>query len=297
MEDSFRPFAERKRMTRLGEAVAKALRRNKRPLVEDRHLWEILLQIYRERSVGYLRGESPTQSTLARVKDILSSERIISRDHDYTRVWRVNELPDIQADEAVCLLDEGTCVSHLSAMQKFNLTERRPQTLFLTVSTNEQWRQIALVPDEEDEDEERPIRHRRHHPPIVRSRHLDIHQTKVFPRTTQMKTSFVRVTDIGETFLDMLEQPDRCGGMGHVLDVFERHAAAYLPQIVSRIDQTETKLTKVRAGYILTEKLALKNQTAAGWIRFAQRGGSQRLDPKAPYLPQFSERWMLSLNV
>lgn len=112
-----------------------------------------------------------------------------------------------------------------------------------------------------------------------------------------MKSSPVRVTEIGETFLDMLEQSERCGGMSHVLEVFGKHAATYLPQIVSRIDRAEKKLTKVRAGYILTEKLGLTNDIAESWKKFAQRGGSQRLDPKAPYKPTFSKDWMLSLNV
>lgn len=282
-------------MTRLGEALAKALRRTGRPLVEDHDIWKILEQIYQERSVAYLRGSAPTLSTLTRVKDLLRSERVISRDHDYARVWRVNELPDIQADEVVCLLDEGTCLSHLSAMQKFNLTERRPQTLFLTVASNDQWKELASI--DEEANNEAPLRHRRHHPEIVRSRHLNVFQTKIFPKTTQLKSSLVRVTEIGETFLDMLEQPERCGGMSHVLDVYEKHAATYLTQIIKRVDRAEKKLTKVRAGYILTEKLGLKNTTAESWKAFAQRGGSQRLDPKAPYKPTFSEQWMLSLNV
>lgn len=295
MKETYKPFAERKRMTRLGEAVAKALRQGKRPVVEDRHLWEILLRIYSERSVAYLRGEAPSLATLSRVKDLLRSERVISRDHDYARAWRVNELPDLQADQVVCLLDEGTCVSHLSAMQIFNLTERRPQTLFLTVATNYFWQE--LLGEVKGPGEDGPPRQRRHHPESVRSRRLDIFHTKSFPKTTQMKATGVRVSEIGETFLNMLEQPERCGGMSHVLDVFEKHAATYLPQIVKRIDRADTKLTKVRAGYILTEKLGLEQHIAAGWVKFAQRGGSQRLDPKAPYKPTFSEKWMLSLNV
>jgi predicted transcriptional regulator of viral defense system len=282
-------------MTRLGEAVTKVLRRAGRPLIEDHDLWRILLKIYDDRSVSYLRGSMPTPSTLTRVREVLKSERIISRDQDYARVWRVNEVPDVQADEAVCLLDEGTCISHLSAMQKFNLTERRPHTLYITVATNDQWREI--ISSQLTLDETYPQRQRRHHPPIVRARDLDIFQTKSSPRTTRLKSSFVRITEIGETFLNMLEHPERCGGMPHVLDVFVKHAATYLAPIVKRIDQADAKLIKVRAGYILTEMLGLKNQTAEGWVRFAQRGGSQRLDPKAPYKPQFSERWMISLNV
>lgn len=112
-----------------------------------------------------------------------------------------------------------------------------------------------------------------------------------------MRGSFVRATEIGQTFLDMLESPERCGGMSHVLDVFNNHAEKYLKQIVERIDRTETKLTKVRAGYIISELLGISNPTVESWSQFAQRGGSQKLDPKAVYASQFSERWMLSLNV
>jgi len=295
VKDGHQPFIERKRMTRLSEAVARELRRMNRPLVEDVHLWQILCRIYENRSVGYLRGNAPTTAALDRVKEVLRVERIISRDHDYRRIWRVNEVPDIPADEVVCLLDEGTCVSHLSAMQTFRLTERRPQTLFLTIVTNDQWREIIDI-DNADLGAG-PIRQRRHHPSIVRSRKIDAFQTSAFPRTTSIKSSYLRVTEIGQTFLDMLDQPERCGGMAHVLDVYEAHAASYLPQIVGCIDRETKKLTKVRAGYILTERLGLKNETAESWIGFAQRGGSQRLDPKAPYQPKFSERWMLSLNV
>lgn len=295
MKEAYQPFIERKRMTRLGEAVAKGLRRQKKPLVEDEDIWKIIVQIYDEKAVSYLRGDAPDAGVLARVKDLLRSERVISRDEDYRRVWRVNELPDIQADEVVCLLDEATCISHLSAMQIYNLTDRRPRTLFLTVGTNEEWKQRNR--DEISENEFAPIRSRRHHPEVVRSRRLNTLNTKNFPRTTQMKASHVRATEIGETFLNMLEQPERCGGMAHILGVYDKHASTYLKQIVRAIDQNETKLTKVRAGYILSERLGFHDAAIESWSEFAQRGGSQRLDPKAPYEPTFSERWMISINV
>lgn len=294
MKDGYQPFADRKKMTRLGEAVARELRRKKLPLVEDADLWEILNSIYKERSVAYLRGDAPNASTLERLKSVLRSERIIARDYDYGRVWRVLEIPDVEADEAVCLLDKGTCVSHLSAMQIFRLTDRRPQSLFITVATNELWRELV---QQQGGQPAAPPAQRRHHPDVVRSRNLEVLQTKAFPKTTQIKSSFVRVTEIGETFLNMLEHPERCGGMRHVLDVFSTHAEAYLDQIVKAVDQASAKLTKVRAGYIIVERLGLSQPTAESWARFAQRGGSQRLDPKAPYKPQFSEQWMISLNV
>jgi predicted transcriptional regulator of viral defense system len=294
LKDEYQPFAERKRMTRLGEAVSVLLRRQRKPIIEDIDIWEILEEIYKNKSVSYLRGDAPTSSTLSRTKLLLSAERVISRDHNYRRSWRVNELPDIPADEAVCLMDRGTCISHLSAMQIYKISERRPLQLYITVATNEQWREMVAKTNHGND---APLTVRRHHPPVVRFRKIDALQTKNFPNITQMRGSFVRATEIGQTFLDMLESPERCGGMSHVLDVFNNHTEKYLKQIVERIDRTETKLTKVRAGYIISELLGISNPTVESWSQFAQRGGSQKLDPKAVYASQFSERWMLSLNV
>lgn len=294
MKEGYQPFAERKRMTRLGEAAARSLRRQRKPIIEDIDIWNILEEIYDNKSVAYLRGSIPTSSALARTKSLLSAEKIISRDHNYRRSWRVNELPDIPADEAVCLMDRGTCISHLSAMQIYNISERRPLQLYITVATNEQWRELVNKPNQNPD---APSAVRRHHPPTVRTRRIDALQTKSFPSTTQMRESFVRATEIGQTFLDMLESPERCGGMSHVLDVFSQHAGKYLTQIVQRIDRAETKLTKVRAGYVISELLNIHHPVVEEWSKYAQRGGSQKLDPKAAYASQFSERWMLSLNV
>ncbi len=202
MKDEYQPFAERKRMTRLGEAVSVLLRRQRKPIIEDIDIWEILEEIYKNKSVSYLRGDAPTSSTLSRTKLLLSAERVISRDHNYRRSWRVNELPDIPADEAVCLMDRGTCISHLSAMQIYKISERRPLQLYITVATNEQWREMVAKTNHGND---APLTVRRHHPPVVRSRKIDALQTKNFPNITQMRGSFVRATEIGQTFLDMLE--------------------------------------------------------------------------------------------
>jgi predicted transcriptional regulator of viral defense system len=95
---------------------------------------------------------------------------------------------------------------------------------------------------------------------------------------------------------DTLAEPARCNGMAAVLKLWDRHARQHVQDIASYIDQTWSKIVKVRAGYIFSERLGIETPTISSWVAFAQRGGSRRLDPERPYAPTFSERWMLSLN-
>jgi hypothetical protein len=56
-------------------------------------------------------------------------------------------------------------------------------------------------------------------------------------------------------------------------------------------------MDQARAGYILEEKCGLSHALIDEWAKSAIRGGSRRLDPQAEYVPIFSERWCISINV
>ena len=106
-----------------------------------------------------------------------------------------------------------------------------------------------------------------------------------------------RITSIGQTFADMLTEPGLCGGLRHVLDVWEREAGQWVSEIVGAIEHLDSKIAKVRAGYILSEVMGIEHPTIHSWEQYAQRGGSRKLDPDAEYAPVFSEKWMISINV
>ncbi|WP_247891816.1 hypothetical protein [Azospirillum argentinense] len=134
---------------------------------------------------------------------------------------------------------------------------------------------------------------------IIRRREVRRHTTQHPGNWRQVRGSWVRVSTIGQTFLDMVENPTWCGGMAHVLEVWAEHASIFIEEIITSVDGASTKLTKVRAGYLLQERLslAISDSRVEGWKRFAQRGGSQKLDPEGDYAPVFSPTWMISLNV
>lgn len=81
------------------------------------------------------------------------------------------------------------------------------------------------------------------------------------------------------------------------MDVWEDHATSWLDDIIEAISVHPKKIVKVRAGYILEEKQKISDQRIDLWRAFAQRGSSRKLDPDSPYMPKWSENWMISLNV
>ena len=295
---------------RLSDACYDLFVQAKRPVVTR---YDILLTIaeiaragrYDGRSVYALPGQ-PTDVHYQRVVRQLLDEFRLSRDPDFpSGVFTVNRLPDASAEEACCLADPYCYVSHLSAMQHYGLTDRIPDALAVTRPVESVWRTLADRTVAAQKDRLGPAlagfsaaRPRRHEfPDVVRGRAVRAHATKSPGKSVRLRDGWARIARIEQTFVDMLVEPALCGGMRHVLEVWRDQVAPHLDRVVALIDATESGILKVRAGYIISEFLGIENPVVASWLRYAQRGGSRRLDPGREYRPQFSEAWMISLNV
>lgn len=291
-------------MTYLGEALAIRLAFLEKPVVSNYEIFREIWNIYAEGKTKYLREAHPTKDIFLRTRGLLKDEGIIRQDHDYTRLWRVTEISDAPADEIVCLADPYCYISHLSAMQRYGLTDRRPEALLITTvspqiakeSIRNQVRQdFGKFADTSGVYIE-PLHHVRH-PYQVRGRLVDAHISRKEGDWRALRGSFARIASIGQTFLDMVDEPKRCGGMLHILEVWAEHAYTFLDEIVDRVDKSTKAIHKVRAGYILSERLGIDDSRVMAWKKFAQRGGSQVLDPGRPYVDRYSEEWMISINV
>ena len=112
-----------------------------------------------------------------------------------------------------------------------------------------------------------------------------------------IRSATIRVATVGRVFLDMVREPQHCGGIQHVVDTWRAYAERNLPLIVEEIERHGNAVEKVRAGYLLDEVCHLSHPLIDGWTKLAQRGGSRMLDPQAEYASHYSEKWMLSINV
>jgi len=298
------PFQQRKRTTRVAEALALALSRQPKLVLSNYDLFRELWNIYKNGTAKYLRGETPSRELFRRTRSLLRSEGIIRQDNDYGSHWRLLDRPDAPAEDVVCIVDPFCHIAHLSALQRYGLTNRRPEHLLLVEPIPVLRRRLVRKVMEHDYGEilEAPFidiepAKAVSHPQTVRGRSISINTTKFSTDSIQIKGSFSRIATIGQTFLDTLESPDLSGGMSHVLDIWAEHAVVYLEEIIERVTRAEKGIWKVRAGYILEQHVGICDQRIAAWANFAQRGSSRVLDPGKPFAPFFSERWMLSLNV
>ena len=293
-------------LPRAARRLAELLEENGKPLLAQFDFFRMIWRIYREAASGkrlYLRRDTPRREDYDRLKSILQRARVVATDRDYrARGIRVLTISDLPAEDIICLVDPTCYLSHLSAMQRWGLTDRSPKALLLTRPDRRTatarilaYRKEALG---EDEARANPFLSKTvRHPPRVRRRDVHVYESKAAGAFLKNRGSEIHLSTIGQTFLDMLQRPDLCGGMSHVLDAWEEHAGTYLDEIVAAVDTATSGIVKSRAGYILEERLDMHHRGIEHWKAFAQRGGSRKLDPAKDFAPPFSEKWMISLNV
>lgn len=292
----------------LSQAIMQLLADDNVSLVTEYSLYQRLRPIMVE---GSYAGEAITRlprhwkhAQLRAMIRTLEKKRILASDDDFKAgVWRVVQASNAPtAEEAIAMVDPFAYVSHLSAMQRYGLTDRAPEALHMTTPARQLWTKLRDARMVEDYAQELDMVDL---PPLirigvksqVRRRSVVMHESKHPANTTSIAGTVAKIAPIGRVFVDMLDQPALCGGIQHALDCFERYAEDWLPEIVAAVDAVDSPIVKVRAGYILDEMLSLTDPRIATWTAYAQRGGSRKLDPQAEYGNIFSEKWMIALNV
>lgn len=206
--------------------------------------------------------------------------------------------------EIMCSLDPFAYVSHLSAMEHHGLTDRFSKILYMTRPLVTEWRSQAALRMEKDLGEELDAYRKAGLPRLVRPAlnmightSVEFHERSQLGAFRNVSESPLRVATLGRVFLDMLREPKLCGGLQHVIDIYEREAKQYLKLITDEVDRHGQAIDKIRIGYVLTEVCNLNSPVIDNWTEFAQRGGSRKLDADAEYSAVYSERWQLSINL
>lgn len=304
-------------LSTVSEAALMTLLDRKRPVVTGYELFQLVWDIYTfpEKYPIKIRKRisAPGYDQFSRVIGELAQARHIRADRDFegvstvstkTQVFRVSEIPDLPAEDVACLVDPFCYVGFISALQRYGLSVRQPKFLSLVSPASSAWTKLknekltadyGFTPSPHNLNYYRRLEHIKF-PDVIRDRKIEVHRIKHEYKTQSAEDSYYRIIEIGDLFVQTLVHPELCGGMIHVLDVWEDHCETYLSQIVSAVSNYPGPIVKVRAGYIISERLRLENDTVSSWQRFAQRGGSRKLDPNADYGSTWSEDWMIATN-
>jgi len=292
------------------KAITLSLGEVEEPVVTPYRLGLIVHRLYVQKEyqgekINRLQKDHATAAEFSRqLSDLLEAGVLRPLKGCSASVYSLLGRRDDDAEEVACSIDPFCYLSHLSAMAHHGLTERIPSALFVSSPDAKAWKQFAVERMEKDLKRDYAAYQSHGLPLLLRLKMNKIGRREVhrfasshLGAYTIVKGRALRVSSLGRTFLDMLRNPELCGGMRHVMEVFEEHGARYLPLIVKEIDLHGAKIDKVRAGYILEERMKLKDATIESWVALAQRGGSRKLDASAEYRPVWSDRWCLSLNL
>lgn len=218
--------------------------------------------------------------------------------------YRLLGRKETNSEEVACTIDPFCYVSHLSAMVYHGITNRLPVKLFLSGPQPQRWKVEADKLMKKHLGDELEVYLSEEMPRLTRVSMKRIGQVEIHRFNSihwgaykNVRGKPTRISTLGRTFLDMLRNPDLCGGMNHVVDVFLEHASMYERPIVDEIERHGSPIDKVRAGYLLEEQLGLRNEVVDGWTAFAQRGGSRKLDAAGDYVADWSDKWCLSKNL
>jgi predicted transcriptional regulator of viral defense system len=237
---------------------------------------------------------------------ILSSFGLISpaKEFKYGSVFHLFGKNKLQPMEVACSVDPFAYVSHLSAMEYHGVTDRFPKILYLSTPPEKEWKEQAAARMEKDLKERKEGYFAAKLPSLrfQKFERIDGMRVELMRRSHRgafktIKSPSIRVAMVGRTFLDMLREPELCGGMQHVVDTYLEYAAKYLKLIIDEVGKHGTSIEQARAGYLLETVCGLSGPLIDAWASKVQRGGSRKLDPQAEYAPFFSERWALSVNV
>lgn len=295
-------------MITLIDAVQEGILALQVPLVTD---YDVYLEARRIVRAGEGAGQPvkrlPKAWDASRTRQLLSrleARGVLAPDPDFASgVWRVlmNALAS-PAAEAACIADPFCYVSHYSALELHGLAAEPSETLQLSRPARPQWKalrddRVAAEVERREFQDAAGLLLRATPADTLRGRPVLFHETRHPAGVVTLEDGRTRVAAVGDTLVAALAEPGFFGGMKEALKVWDAHAGAHLEAVIAAVDQIDVKIVKVRAGYILTERLGLADPRIDAWRAYAQRGGSRRLDPDAPYRPTFSEAWMISLNV
>ena len=194
-------------------------------------------------------------------------------------------------------------LTHLSAMRHYSITDRIPKKIQIEIPSRPKWKSL-LVEDIKKmdvlaKDKDMILNYLPRYPKsneiYFKKRILVSSTSKSLPYLTL--DNGVRVVEIGALFVEMINNPIECGGIEHVMDVFEEYGLIFKKKIYKAALESSL-ISQARIGFIFeqileqsdTEILKMKSRNKD------LRGGSRVFLTGEDFSNVINIEWNLSLN-
>lgn len=291
----------------LQEALREYIQENhESPVITDYDINLYLFELYKKKEfkgtkIGKITLAFPDYKVVYNSINSLLKQSVM-KEISGISAYELVGFPDPTTQQIVCSVNPFCYVSHISAMEWHGLTDRIPKLIHITTCSSRKFRSFVSEKMFSDfgnyRSEVKAKLRNKFEVKAINGKEIIEHETDKFINKKAISgTGGVKVSTIGETFLTMIREPDCCGGISHVIDVFENFGEKFKILIIKEVDKNGTKIDKCRAGYILDEHLGCKHKTIDEWaISSVGRGGSRKLVASEPYSDRFSEKWCISIN-
>ncbi|MGF1708903.1 type IV toxin-antitoxin system AbiEi family antitoxin domain-containing protein [Enterovibrio baiacu] len=255
---------------------------------------------YKGQIINKLSLSEPSLRVMGEVIESMEESGVISQYYEFP-IFFVNSNKKPTAQQFICTINNLCYIGFISAMEWHGITDRIPNVIYTKSCSRKDYKskQLDLVEKKYNDVESLNylIQPYVSNIPGYDRKEFIVYESKNYNPVKELYGSGgVRVSSIGETFLDMLKNPDYCGGFDHVLDVYLEYSEEHLPVIVKYIEKNGSKIDKARAGYILEEECGLSHRTIEKWKLDVQRGGSRKLVATNEYNSIYSDTWCISIN-
>jgi len=295
---------------KITQAVALHVANLKQPVISSYELAMFIFNLFVEKkyngqTIEISNKDLMTTDAIKRVVDALTEFGIVKLYKDFAgeKVYGIIGKKDYSVGDVACSVDPFAYVSHISAMDYHGLTDRIPKILYISSPPARKWSEFARDKMQKDCKASLNEYFKYNLPKLTKTEFGKIEKYPVVKYSSIHRGAFkkvegrsIRVSTLGRTFLDMVREPDYCGGMRHVAEVYRDNGAHYKKLIISEIDRHGKLIEQSRAGYLLEEVCNIKDGVIDKWAERVKRGGSRKLDPKTEYRSTYSERWCLSIN-
>ncbi len=217
-------------------------------------------------------------------------------------IYAIKGKPEYDPFELVCAIYPYGYLSKLNAMSWYGLTDKIPKVVRLTTCLPAEWKRRSIEDIEIDASIDfEPIHFLPKFPKStnVLDYELVVSTETHYTEPVNVKDSPLRYATIGKTFVDMLRFPNECGGIDHVLEIYQDVGKKYLHPILAELKgQGSRKIDRARTGFVLQKMVGISHPLLSEWQQESQktRGSSKILVPGEPFSPIFDEDWSLSLN-